>query len=675
MSMSPARLAPLTVAVLLASCALAAPAQAADAPVARPPLTSFFDAPQFTRAVLSPDGKHLAVITSAPGKRDGLTVIDLATNALYSTARFPNVDVGNFQWVNNQRLVFDTGDNTLAVGELRYGPGLYAADFDGSRMKQLVDRRSHGATTITTYGRDKLLPWNTFLMRQIGAQDSDSIYVTSPSFGGGNQVHDTNLFQLDTVTGRATRVERPGNTAQWLLDNLGQPRLATSFDEDKETLHYRDPATGAWRELLVANLYGGNHGAWTPLAFGPDGTLYVEATHGKDKAAVYAFDIDTGKVREPALVSSPDYDFNGKLIMDRNKLLGVRMVTDADSTIWFDQGMKALQQEVDQKLDSTVNLISVPIRSVTPWVLVESYSDTRPKSFLLYNKQTHAFTKVGDSHPDIHPEQMGHQETVHYKARDGMDIPALLTTPAGAHGKLPLVVLVHGGPYVRGSTWGWNSQSQFLASRGYAVLEPSYRGTTGLGHRHFKAGWKQWGLAMQNDIADGTKWAIAQGLVDPKRICIAGASYGGYATLMGLVNDPDLYKCGVEWVGVTDINLLYTGHWSYESDLPDRYLKYGMPQLVGDPVKDAAQWTATSPLAQAARIKQPLLLAYGGSDRRVPLYHGNQFYAAVKKTNPDVEWTVYPEEGHGWLLSKNKIDFWSKVEKFLDRNIGEHAPQ
>ena len=280
--------------------------------------------------------------------------------------------------------------------------------------------------------------------------------------------------------------------------------------------------------------------------------------------------------------------------------------------------------------------------------------------------------RVGHSYPKIDPRRMATQKDVRYKARDGLSIPAMLTLPqGGAHKNLPLVVLVHGGPYVRGTQWGWNPETQFLASRGYAVLEPEFRGSTGYGRKHFRAGWKQWGLAMQDDIADGAKWAIAEGYADPKRICIAGASYGGYATLMGLVNDPGLFKCGIDWLGVTDIKLLYSGHWWYSSDMSNTWKQYGFPDLIGDPVKDAAQFKATSPIEQAARITQPLLLAYGGADKRVPLNHGKEFYAAVKRTNPDVEWVVYDEEGHGWRVPKNRIDFWTRVEKFLDRNIGK----
>jgi dipeptidyl aminopeptidase/acylaminoacyl peptidase len=267
---------------------------------------------------------------------------------------------------------------------------------------------------------------------------------------------------------------------------------------------------------------------------------------------------------------------------------------------------------------------------------------------------------------------MGMQSVVRYKARDGLEIPALLTLPPGEKASgLPLVVLVHGGPYVRGTHWGWQGDTQFLASRGYAVLEPEFRGSTGYGDKHFRAGWKQWGLAMQDDIADGAKWAIAEGLVDPRRICIAGASYGGYATLMGLANNPELFKCGIDYVGVTDINLLFNGHWLFQDDVSPAAKKYSMPVLIGDPKADAAQFAATSPIEQAARITQPLLLAYGGADRRVPIIHGKKFLEAVRKTNKDVEWIEYESEGHGWSLPQTRIDFWTRVEKFLDRNIGK----
>lgn len=205
------------------------------------------------------------------------------------------------------------------------------------------------------------------------------------------------------------------------------------------------------------------------------------------------------------------------------------------------------------------------------------------------------------------------------------------------------------------------------------MLELEYRGSTGFGAAHFEAGLKQWGLAMQNDLADGTRWAIAHGIADPARICIAGASYGGYAALMGLVNDPDLFRCGIDWLGVTDIELMYKGTWFSKSDATPAFLRYGMPVMIGDLVKDAAQLQATSPIRQAARIHQPLLLAYGEEDKRVPIYHGKKFLAAVSRTNKQVEFVSYSGEAHGWSLPKNRMDFWGRVERFLDRNIGPGA--
>ncbi|MES2152134.1 MAG: prolyl oligopeptidase family serine peptidase [Pseudomonadota bacterium] len=651
------------------------PCCAAEAPL-RPAIETFFENPAFSGALLAPNGKLLAVRIGAPGRRDGLAVVDLAGGGARPVARFADADINHFQWVNNERLVFDLRDRQLGQGELDRGPGMFAVNSDGSNLRQLVSRQGEGGTyTMGSPTAPRLLPWRTALLSHVGAQDSEFIYVASPEVHG-NDVLRVGLLRLNTVTGRSSTVSGPPSVHQWLLDQQGVPRLAVGFERDQKVVYYRDPAASdAWRELARFPLYGAHSGQFEPLAFGPDGSLYVDSAGSDDMSAVRTLDLASGKVNPKALITTTGYDFRGRLITNQSSVLGMRFLTDTESTMWFDPAMKAVQAAVDAKLPATVNLVSVARRAETPWVLVEAFSDVLPRTVMLYNTQTGKLDKVGDTYPSIVPAQMGHQEMVRYKARDGLEIPAWLTLPPGEKRTgLPLVVLVHGGPYVRGGQWGWKADAQFLATRGYAVLEPEYRGSTGFGAAHFRAGFKQWGLAMQDDIADGARWAIAKGLVDPKRICIAGASYGGYAVLMGLLKDPDLFRCGIDWVGVTDINLLYTGHWSFRSDLSERWKDYGMPELVGDPVKDAEQLKATSPLLQAARITQPLLMAYGGADRRVPLYHGKKFYDAVKATNPRVEWIEYPEEGHGWALSKNRIDFWGRVEKFLDREIGK-GPQ
>lgn len=250
-----------------------------------------------------------------------------------------------------------------------------------------------------------------------------------------------------------------------------------------------------------------------------------------------------------------------------------------------------------------------------------------------------------------------------------MSIPALLTLPRGVDAKkLPLVVLAHGGPYVRGVDWEWNRERQFIASRGYAVLEPDFRGSEGHGWKLFSGGFKQWGLAMQDDLADGVAELVKRGIVDKDKVCIAGASYGGYAVVMGLIRHPEVYRCGVSWVGVTDIDLMYSVGWSDTAD--SDWARYGMPKRVGDPEKDRAQLDATSALRQAGRLKLPLLMAYGLEDVRVPYEHGRRLRDALKPHNPNVEYLEYGGEGHGWRLPPTNIDFWTRVEKFLARHIG-----
>ena len=630
----------------------------------RPSIATFFQNAAFSGAEMSPNGRFVAFRVASKGSRATLGVLDLDSMQPTAVAAIDGVDIGQFHWVNDRRLVFTVTDLRAAGRELDFMPGLYAVDRDGKGFRRLVETNRR---YIKNPDEPNLLPWNTFLSGVHGTQESNDVYVVLYEGYGKSVDHFFRLQRLNTKSGGVVEIDTPDYANALLFGLDGTPRIAVTNIGNRRAVHYNDPATSTWRKLAEFDKLADD--TFEPVWYGPDHLLYVRANNGRDKAAIYRHDPTNGKLSPQPVVGSNQFDIDPSFIHDKDKLLGVRYHADGEITQWFDPAMLAIQQAVDILLPNTSNRITLGQRSETPNVLVDAYSDRQPHSFLIYNTATKKLIKLGAAHPDIEPKQMGTKDLVRYTARDGLEIPAYITMPPGGIKKnLPMVVLVHGGPFMRGGYWEWDRQAQFLASRGYVVLEPEFRGSTGFGARHFKSGWKQWGLAMQDDLADGAKWAIAQGIADPKRICIAGASYGGYAAMMGLVKDPALFKCGINWIGVTDISLMYTVGWS---DASDNWKKYGMPTLIGDPVSDAAQFNATSPLTQAGRIRQPLLLAYGGVDQRVPLVHGKKFYDAVSRSNSNVEWVVYGDEGHGWLKPENNVDFWSRVERFLERHIGK----
>jgi dipeptidyl aminopeptidase/acylaminoacyl peptidase len=654
---------------------LAALAAVAGLAQAAPPAQNFFETTQYKDARLSPSGRYFALRVGASGVRDRMVVFNTETLEPVGGARLNAYDIGDIRWVNDQRLVYNVVDEQEAPGNRRFAPGLYAINRDGSGQRQLASHTAEGKFTTGTQINSHVEPWNTFLMAGAGAQDSDSIYVLRPVQDRLSRyvTERVELFKLNTLTGRASFVARPVAARGWMLDHKGEPSILRAEEEGRTTIHYRDQASGAWRALASFDTYGRGPGSFAPVGFLDDKRLLVRTSGGKDKAALHILDLASGQIDPNPLIALADFDFSGSVVYSNKRLVGVHYLGDARASVWFDAGMKAAQADVDKQLDGLVNIITPPALPETPWMLVASYSDRQPRFYSLYNSKTHELKGIGSNHPGIKPAEMGRQDPVRFKARDGLEIPAWLTLPANGGKKLPLVVMVHGGPFVRGSEWGWEAGSQFLASRGYAVIAPEFRGSTGYGMRLFMAGWKQWGLKMQDDIADSVQWAVAQGYADPDRVCIMGGSYGGYAALMGLVRDGDLYRCGIAYAAVSDIPLLFdSGNWML-SDMDDDYKKYGGPRLVGDVQQDAAQLEATSPLKQAARIKRPLLLAHGSDDRRVPRVHFASLRSALEANKADAEFVEYTGEGHGWSTAANRLDFWGRVEKFLGKHIGAGA--
>ena len=671
----------LAIALALAG-AFAVAAHAAE-PVAAPstvPVEAFFGPPDMSEPVMSPDGSALAILMRNKAGRRQLVVLDTAdlTKATVA-AGFADADVSDVQWVNNRRLLFHTWEEDVSAIRQTQGD-LYGVDRDGNEMRVLIGQSSSRFGSAKRIKTRALGPEHA-LVRTLD-DGSDDVMVERGVFGhfiGGGEryqyeMQGTTPMRLNTRTGIAESVfdsTLPDHVQSWSFDGHGRLVAATAQDAGEVIVYTRDGS--AWKERARFAAYGRDPNAFSIWDVAPDGRIFAtRGGGGPDRtSALYVVDPVTFKPDGTPTLSLKGFDFEGGMIKDlaHGKLLGLHYLADGQGTVWFDPALKELQAKVDARLPGLINTIDPAACGCATRVLVSSHSGRQPPAFFLYDRKDDSLIPVGKSRSAIDPRQMASTDFVRIQARDGNQIPVWVTKPHGK-GPWPTVVLVHGGPMVRGWEWRWDGESQFLASRGYLVVKPEYRGSEGYGAALFESGFKQWGLASQDDIADATRWAAAQGLADPSRTCIAGASYGGYATLMGLVRYGDLYRCGVAWAAVADIGMTYDIWWS---DFSNEWKGYGMPVMVGDPVKDKDQFDATSPLKQAARIKRPLLLAHGGVDRRVPVEHAYALRDALEAAHAPLTWIFYPEEAHGWSSPENRAAFYGQVQKFLDANIGPGA--
>ena len=604
---------------------------------------------------MSPDGRYVAVRQLSATGRLELAIVDVAARTSRAIVSPANADVRWAYWVSEQRLVF-TVNNLDQDGEMR-NPGLYAIDRDGKQLKGLSPTNERGRSfaedthtvqPLQSVSADGFAP----------PVDQAPVNVMYPD------AEEAELARMNARTGITKPISVPRGTFAVLQDPAGAPQIVTASRRDRHIVFHRSGYS--WDE--VAQFDPESADVLRARLF-VDGRLYVTARQGGDTRALYLFDLNNKKLAADPLITAPGFDIDGYAIVDDKGLLGYRFPTDAQATIWYDPAMKAVQEEVDRLLPATVNNISRGRSSQTPYVLIDSWAAQQQHQFSVYNRETKERVMLAAPSTVLQPHLMAEMSMPRYRARDGLDIPVYVTLPemAGDKKKLPAVVLVASQPWSREASWEWDPEVQFLASRGYVVLQPQARGVQGFGARHASAGNAQWGLAMQDDLADAVRWSVAQGYTDPARVCIAGTGYGGYAAMMGLVKNPDVFQCGISWSGITDIDAMFASGW-------DHFIRgdkeRNLARLLGDPRRDAERFRLTSPLANAARITRPVLLAYGTTDKAVPYADGKKFYEAVKAGNPAVEWLSYTPAVEDWTTQKNRIDLWRHIEQFLGQHIG-----
>ena len=618
------------------------------------PIETFFKDPEFSRMRLSPDGKWLAAIAPREGKNNLLT-IRLSDRKLFVCTAEDENEVYSFNWISNERLIFQMKDrNNFPNG------GLYAVDRDGSRRKVLN----------TSFKANRELGGRTFKAVELFdplTDEGDDIFVEIRESGGRfreERAFYGNIVRLNTFTGKEKRVAyNRGDILQFIADRDKVVRIGmVQHDLIRSIIHRRD-AKSDWEEIYSSDF----RTAMQPLGFGtnPD-ILYVAALNG-DKRALFQYDLKAKKLGR-MIFAHPVYDVPSgpPIVSDKTgKVLGVRYEAERPQVYWFDKDYKNYQAMIDDALPGMANDIKNWSKKEDR-ILFHSHSEKTIGSYYLLDisdKKKPKMEKLLDLAEWVDPAKMSPMKSIQYTARDGLVIHGFLTTPNGSDGKnLPLIVHPHGGPTAR-DYWGWNADVQFLANRGYAVFQPNFRGSTGYGNKLRLAGFREWGGKMQNDITDGVKYLIAEGVADAKRVGIYGASYGGYATMAGLCFTPELYRCGVNYVGVTDIDLILK-----EYPLPKKINDAIDAVMIADRSSDKDWIKSRSIQYNIDKVRAPVLMAYGMKDWRVPPKHGRILKRALDRNNIPNKLIIKANEGHGYRNEDNVFEFFREVDAFL----GEH---
>jgi len=598
------------------------------------PMEDFFRNPEKSSFRISPDGNHIAYMKPWE-TRMNVFVLDIANSDERRLTSSKERSIYGFLWLGNNRIGYvkdDGGDENMHF---------YAVNIDGSNEIDLTPFENVKATIV-----DDL--------------DDDPEHVILGLNKRNEQIFDP--YRVNVNTGQMEMIaENPGNISGWMTDHNGKLRIAITSDGVNTSLLYRDSELDPFKPILTTDFKEGV----SPLFFTFDNkNLYVASNRERDKTAIYEFNID--KASEDRLIfEHEEVDVSSLTFSKKRKVLtGVSYTVAKTKRVFFDDWRQNIQDMLELKLPGyEVGITSLSDDETR--AIVVTYSDKSRGTYYIYDVDDEKLTELGKISPWLNEDQMADMQPIKYSSRDGLTIHGYLTIPRGSSGKnLPVVVNPHGGPWARDS-WGYNSQVQFLANRGFAVFQMNFRGSTGYGREFWEISFKEWGKSMQDDITDGVKWLIEQGIADPDRIAIYGASYGGYATLAGLTFTPDLYACGVDYVGVSNIfTLLETlpPYWELGRQM--------MYEMIGNPETEKEILEAASPIFHVDSIRVPLFVAQGANDPRVKQAESDQIVEALRARGVEVPYMLKEDEGHGFYNEENQFDFYREMEQFLMKHIG-----
>lgn len=659
----------VTSAVLFAACIFSPLAALADdgAVVANAgtpqtvDLTRYVRSDTFNEIKISPRGDYYAATVPLDnGERTALVITNRGSNSVSATFVLgKHTHVAGFAWVNPERVLLSMAEKFGALDQPQLTGELYALNADGTQVELLVGQRVRGAGLGTRIQPKKVERVAAFLVDDLLDDDQNVIISVSPF----NKDPYTRAELLDVYSGRRIQIaSAPVRRASFVTDNQGVVRFAVGADTDnRQRLYYRPGSDADWQLINDEAVTGL---AQQPIGFAADNaTAYLMAEKASGPDAIIAFNV-ADQSREQVL---RDDNSDPARILYRNGSVvpvGALLHDGKPRTAFFDDSSD--EARLYRSLEAAFGGQPVLITSQTAdgkVALVQTWNDRNPGDFYLFDKQAKTADLLLSRAGWIDPGQMASTRPIELKARDGLPLHGYLTLPSGSDGKSqPMVVLPHGGPFGVRDTWGFAGDVQMLAEAGYAVLRLNFRGSGGYGKSFTDAGARQWGKTMQDDLTDATRWAIEQGIADPGRICIYGASYGAYAALMGVAREPSLYRCAVGYVGVYDLPTMHS-----HGDIQQR----GSGEtFLNEWIGDRAQLGAVSPTNLADRIEVPVLLAAGGEDERAPIEHSEMMERALRNAGVPVETLYYDTEGHGFYTEAHRREYYTRLLAFLSRNLG-----
>ncbi len=632
------------------------------------PVEYFFKNTERRDLSLSPSGRFLAAL--APNEKDRLNIyiIDRQEGKAWWATNEQDADVVTYNWKTDDHLLFSLG----AIGrDTADSAGLFSVRRDGRDMQVMVP---------SARMRVGHLIWRDTSILHYLPSDPENILVAADARNAG--FPDVYLQRVGRQARRMV-VENPGNVIGWIVDAKGAVRAGVRLEKEgiAYTVIWRATESSPWVDLVRNTV--GEHG-WLPAGFSDDGrTMYVFSSLGRSTAALYEYDPVKGQFGR-MLYEDPVYDVGSAMVLEsfaagglvfnrKYEMVGLRYDAAKPKTVWFAEPYKTIQAELDGAMPDTANNFGPrSVDSDHGMVVVSSSSATDPGQFFLLDSKSFEMRKLGSAMSWVDSNKMAQVKPVSFTSRDGRTIHGYLTLPRGIEPKnLPFVLHPHGGPYGVRDSWRFDRTVQFLANRGFAVLQVDYRGSGGYGIDHYMAGRHQIGYGMLNDKVDAVKWAQAEGIADPARTGVFGASYGGYAAMAGIVYHPDLFKWAINYVGVVD----FRRQIEYYRKLDDagKVAFNFWSFMAGHPDKDREALEKISPLTFAGNVRRPLFIIHGRIDRTVSIDQADALRGVLDRAKVPYTYHVANDEGHGFRKEENNYKLFTLIDAFL-RDMNGRIP-